>query len=108
MRVVPVALALLLVVGCSGKARQEISPNQKAWRAGDAVFIVTAVVTRGQLDVNRLARLPGVIAASQSGQTLKLSMGRQALLVDLAAVELQLQRTAGVTDVHAGVGVPAH
>jgi hypothetical protein len=66
-----------------------------------------ATATGGQpLDIDTFARRPGVIAVSGGTDSLKITLGRQSALVDLATLKLELERMPGVTNVHEVVVAP--
>lgn len=104
-----VAASLLIAItlttaGCSeDKPAEKASTNVTAWKAGDAVVVMVADVKRGPngdpADYGSLMKRPGVIAVWSKGNTLRLSMSRQAMLVDMAALKLELERTPGLSNV---------
>ena len=98
------AAALLALTGCSSQGpTKKLSANVSAWRAGDAVVVMVADVRSGAqgaaTDYSKLVMRAGVIAAGAQNNKLKVSFGRQALLVDMAALKLELERTPGVSNV---------
>jgi hypothetical protein len=111
-RVTAVAAAgLLALAGCSAEEpRAKTSANVAGWKAGDAVVVLVADVRRGPngdlADYGRLMERPGVIAVWSKGSTLRLSMSRQAMLVDMAALKLELERTPGLSNVRESVVPP--
>ncbi len=107
---------MLTAAGCSAekpaeKASRKASRNVTAWRTGDAVVVLVADVKRGPngdlADYGSLKKRPGVIAVWSKGNTLRLSMSRQAMLVDMAALKLELERTPGLSNVREAVVPPA-
>ncbi len=93
---------ILASTGCSAESAKP-SANVSAWKAGHAVVVVVADVASGPLgdavDYSDLGTRPGVIAVWSKGTTLRLSLSRQAMLVDLAALKLELERTPGLSNV---------
>jgi hypothetical protein len=107
MRALTLAL-LLALVGCSSDKPKE-SPNVSAWKPGSAVVVLVADVDaahQGKVDLAPLGERPGVIAAWGKGSTLRVSFGRQAKLVDMAALKLELARTPGLSNVREVVVAP--
>lgn len=107
-----VIAVLLTTAGCSsGKPAEKTSTNVAAWKAGDAVVVLVADMKRGPNgdlgDYSSLMERPGVISVSSNGNTLRLSMSRQAMLVDMAALKLELERTKGLSNVRETVVPPA-
>lgn len=101
MRVLPaLLLTLVLAAGCSTDEPAKESPNVQLWRAGDAVVVLAADVGAGTtVDVGLFGARPGVVASSVKNGTLRLSFSRRAMLVDLAALKLDLARTPGISNV---------
>ena len=100
--------ALVAAAGCSSDPPKEESPNGARWKAGTAVVVLVADMRPGlSPDVADLGERPGVIAAWTKGSTLRLSFGRQAKVVDVAALHLELQGTPGLSNVHQVVVDPA-
>jgi hypothetical protein len=101
-------VALVAAAGCSSDPPEEESRNLARWKPGNAVVVLVADVRAGMSpDVADLGERPGVIAAWTKGSTLRLSFGRQAKLVDLAALQLELERTAGLSNVRQVVVAPS-
>jgi hypothetical protein len=113
VRVVPaLAACALLLTGCSGEQpRADHSPNLAAWKAGNAVVVLVADVERGPAgdlaDYGRLMTQPGVIAVWSKGGTMRVSLSRQAMLVDMVALRLELERTPGLTNVREVIVPPS-
>ena len=103
--------AALVLAGCSSANSPEPSANVSAWKAGHAVVVLVADVARGPqgdaVDYSGLGTRPGVIAVWSKGSTLRLSLSRQAMLVDLAALKLELERTPGLSNVRETIVPPA-
>ena len=105
MRLLPaLALSVLLAAGCSSDVPEaEPSANQASWQPGHAVVVLVADVQRGPqgdlADYGRFLERPGVIAAWSKDGTFRVSMSRQALLVDMVALRRELERTPGLSNI---------
>ena len=113
MRAVTTLTVALLVAatGCSSEPPSKpLSANVRAWKAGDAVVVLVADAKRdpanGLTDYTGLSKRPGVIAVWSVGETVHVSMSRQAMLVDLAALRLELERTPGLSNIRQTVVPP--
>lgn len=107
-----IAAALLGLTACSSKAPvPEVSRNVATWKPGHAVAVLIADVARtpegDQADYGAFMKRPGVIAVWSKEGTLRVSLSRQAMLVDLAALKLELEKTAGLSNVREVVVPPA-
>ena len=102
------AVVLLASAACSSDTpTTKPSSNVSRWKAGNAVVVLVADVRPGSVaDVSSLGTRPGVIAVSSTSGTVRLSLSRQAMLVDLAALTLELQRTPGLSNVRQTVVPP--
>jgi len=60
-----------------------------------------------QPDVSHWGSRKGAIAAWTKGKTLRISLGRKAMLADLAALELELRKTPGLSNVRDVAVAPA-
>lgn len=111
--VTALAVAVLLAsAGCSAEGPgKSPSANVSAWKAGDAVVVLVADVSRGPegnlVDYSSLGKRPGVIAVWSKNDTLRVSLSRQAMLVDMAALKLELERTPGLSNVRETIVPPA-
>jgi hypothetical protein len=80
------------------------------WKAGHAVVVLVADLDPGpvgqRIDYGGLGQRPGVIAVWSKNGTLRFSFGRQAELVDMAALKLELARTPGLSNVRTVVVAP--
>jgi hypothetical protein len=108
MRLLLTLVAAAVLSGCSHTNSHASSPNLTTWRAGNAVVVLSADVVGDPADVERLGHKPGVIAASSTGKSLRIAFSRQAMLVDLAALKLELEHTPGLANVREQVVPPAH
>ena len=112
VRAIPaLALSSVLLAGCSSEQpKEETSPNVARWKAGNAVVVLVADLARGPkgdlADYGRLMKRPGVIAVWSKGDTMRVSLSRQAMLVDMVALRQELERTPGLSNVREVI-VPA-
>lgn len=112
MRHIVAGLGLVVAVtGCSSPTRDDVlSANAARWQPGSAVVVLSVELQpKGDapLDISRLGRRPGVLSVSGDERTLKIALSRQAALVDLAALTLELERHPGVTHVRQVVVPPS-
>lgn len=111
MRVTTVVLTASLILGATGcgssSPAPKTSPNAATWRAGHAVVVIVADVQPGTFpDVASLGRRPGVISVWTKNRTLRVSFGRGAMLADMAALKLELERAPGMMNVREVVVAP--
>ena len=111
MRVRTLILTGSLILGATGCGSSTPAPktssNIATWRAGHAVVVLIADVQPGTSpDVASLGRRPGVISAWTKNQTLRVSFGRAAMLADMAALKLEMERSPGLADVREVVVAP--
>lgn len=104
-------IVMVVAVGCSSEDDgQPVSENVARWKPGSAVVVLTADVASvagGQpLDISGFGRRPGVISVSGDTDSLKIALSRQAALVDLAALRLDLENTPGISNVRQTVVPP--